>query len=115
MSYKEELEQRLNQGYEELATLELGSTEYTRAAVALKTLQEAYNGIVRSENARYAVDARSAQNKEVTLADMKMRALELGTKTIFKGFWNSRWWNIETDGVVKTLGARNRMNDTNKW
>jgi len=115
MAYKETLEERLNEGYEALAELELGSDEFKKAAESLKALQEAHNGIVKSENARYAVDAKTQQNRDMTIADMKMRGLELLARMGFKGFWNGRWMTLETDGVVKTLGARNRMNDTGKW
>lgn len=115
MTYKEELEARLTEGYAALAELELGSTEYKTAAESLKALQEAYNGIKKSENARYAVDARTSQTRDMTIADIKMRALELGTRTIFNEIWNSKWLTLETDGVVKTLGARNRLNSTGKW
>ena len=115
MTYKEALETRLTEGYEELACLELGSEEYKRAAESLKALQEALNGINKSENAKYAVDARSSQTRDMAMAEMKMRAMELASKIAFKGFWNSRYMLFEKDGVVKTLGARNSMNDTNRW
>lgn len=115
MTYKEALEARLTEGYEALAEIELGSDEYKKAAESLKALQEAYNGIERSENARYAVDARATQSRDMTIAEMKMRAAELAGKMAFKGFWNSRYMLFEKDGVVKTLGARNSLNDTNRW
>lgn len=104
MAYKETLEERLNEGYEALAELEEGSVEYLRASISLKNLQESLNGIERTENARYAVDARTQQNRDMTIADMKMRGLELLARMGFKGFWNSRWLSVETDGVFKTLG-----------
>lgn len=113
--YKELLEIRLCDGYTALAELEPGTEKYKMAAESLKALQEAYNGIIKSENARYAVDARTQQNRDMTIADMKMRGMELLARMGFKGFWNSRWLNVETDGVFKTLGGKNRMNDTGKW
>lgn len=115
MTYKEALETRLTEGYEALAELELGTDEYKKAAESLKALQEALNGIKKSENAIYAVDARTAQNKAMADNDLKIRMAELAGRMAFKGFWNHRYMLFEKDGVIKTLGARNSMNDTNRW
>ena len=115
MTYKEALETRLTEGYEALAKLELGTDEYKTAAESLKALQEALNGIKKSENAIYAVDARTAQNKAIAENDLKIRIAELASRMAFKGFWNHRYMLFEKDGVIKTLGARNSMNDTNRW
>lgn len=115
MTYKEALETRLTEGYEALAELELGSDEYKKAAESLKALQEALNGINKSENAIYAVDARTAQNKAMADNELKIRMAELASRMAFKGFWNHRYMLFEKDGVIKTLGARNSMNDTNRW
>ena len=115
MTYKEALETRLTEGYEALAELELGTDEYKKAAESLKALQEALNGIKKSENAIYAVDARTAQNKAIAENDLKIRIAELASRMAFKGFWNHRYMLFEKDGVIKTLGARNSMNDTNRW
>ena len=115
MMYKEALEARLYDGYEALAELELGTDEYKKAAESLKALQEAHNGIVKTENAIYAVDARTAQNKAIADNDLKVRLAELASRMAFKGFWNHRYMLFEKDGVIKTLGARNSMNDTNRW
>lgn len=115
MTYKEALETRLTEGYEALAKLELGSDEYKKAAESLKALQEALNGIKKSENAIYAVDARTAQNKAMADNELKIRMAELASRMAFKGFWNHRYMLFEKDGVIKTLGARNSMNDTNRW
>lgn len=115
MTYKEALETRLTEGYEALAELELGSTEYKLASESLKNLQESLNGIERSENARYAVDARTAQNRDMSNTELKIRMAELASRMAFKGFWNHRYMLFEKDGVIKTLGARNSMNDTNRW
>jgi len=115
MTYKEALEARLTEGYEALAELELGSDEYKKAAESLKALQEALNGINKSENAIYAVDARTAQNKAMADSELKIRMAELASRMAFKGFWNHRYMLFEKDGVIKTLGARNSMNDTNRW
>ena len=115
MTYKEALETRLTEGYEALAELELGTDEYKKAAESLKALQEALNGINKSENAIYAVDARTAQNKAIAENDLKIRIAELASRMAFKGFWNHRYMLFEKDGVIKTLGARNSMNDTNRW
>ena len=115
MTYKEALEARLTEGYEALAELELGTDEYKKAAESLKALQEALNGIKKSENAIYAVDARTAQNKAIVDNDLKIRMAELASRMAFKGFWNHRYMLFEKDGVIKTLGARNSMNDTNRW
>lgn len=115
MTYKEALETRLTEGYEALAGLELGSDEYKKAAESLKALQEALNGINKSENAIYAVDARTAQNKAMADSELKIRMAELASRMAFKGFWNHRYMLFEKDGVIKTLGARNSMNDTNRW
>ena len=115
MTYKEALETRLTEGYEALAELELGSDEYKKAAESLKALQEALNGINKSENARYAVDARTAQNRDMSNTELKIRMAELASRMAFKGFWNHRYMLFEKDGVIKTLGARNSMNDTNRW
>lgn len=115
MTYKEALETRLTEGYEALAELELGTDEYKKAAESLKALQEALNGINKSENAIYAVDARTAQNKAIVDNDLKIRMAELASRMAFKGFWNHRYMLFEKDGVIKTLGARNSMNDTNRW
>lgn len=115
MTYKEALETRLTEGYEALAELELGSDEYKKAAESLKALQEALNGIKKSENAIYAVDARTAQNKAMADSELKIRMAELASRMAFKGFWNHRYMLFEKDGVIKTLGARNSMNDTNRW
>lgn len=115
MTYKEALETRLTEGYEALAKLELGSTEYKLASESLKNLQESLNGIERSENARYAVDARTAQNRDMSNTELKIRMAELASRMAFKGFWNHRYMLFEKDGVIKTLGARNSMNDTNRW
>lgn len=115
MTYKEALETRLTEGYEALAELELGTDEYKKAAESLKALQEALNGIKKSENAIYAVDARTAQNKAIADNDLKIRMMELAGKMAFKGVWNHRYMLFEKDGVIKTLGARNSMNDTNRW
>lgn len=115
MTYKEALETRLTEGYEALAELELGTDEYKKAAESLKALQEALNGIKKSENAIYAVDARTAQNKAMADSELKIRMAELASRMAFKGFWNHRYMLFEKDGVIKTLGARNSMNDTNRW
>ena len=115
MTYKEALETRLTEGYEALAKLELGTDEYKTAAESLKALQEALNGIKKSENAIYAVDARTAQNKAMADNELKIRMAELAGRMAFKGFWNRRYMLFEKDGVIKTLGARNSMNDTNRW
>lgn len=115
MTYKEALEARLTEGYEALAGLELGSDEYKKAAESLKALQEALNGINKSENARYAVDARTAQSRDMSNTELKIRMAELASRMAFKGFWNHRYMLFEKDGVIKTLGARNSMNDTNRW
>lgn len=115
MTYKEALEARLTEGYEALAELELGTDEYKKAAESLKALQEALNGIKKSENAIYAVDARTAQNKAMADSELKIRMAELAGRMAFKGFWNHRYMLFEKDGVIKTLGARNSMNDTNRW
>lgn len=115
MTYKEALKTRLTEGYEALAELELGSDEYKKAAESLKALQEALNGIKKSENAIYAVDARTAQNKAMADSELKIRMAELAGRMAFKGFWNHRYMLFEKDGVIKTLGARNSMNDTNRW
>ena len=115
MTYKEALETRLTEGYEALAELELGTDEYKKAAESLKALQEAFNGIKKSENAIYAVDARTAQNKAMADNELKIRMAELASRMAFKGFWNHRYMLFEKDGVIKTLGARNSMNDTNRW
>lgn len=115
MTYKEVLETRLTEGYEALAELEEGSVEYLRATISLKNLQESLNGIERSENARYAVDARTAQSRDMSNTELKIRMAELASRMAFKGFWNHRYMLFEKDGVIKTLGARNSMNDTNRW
>lgn len=115
MTYKEALEARLTEGYEALAELEEGSVEYLRATISLKNLQESLNGIERSENARYAVDARTAQSRDMSNTELKIRMAELASRMAFKGFWNHRYMLFEKDGVIKTLGARNSMNDTNRW
>lgn len=115
MTYKEALETRLTEGYEALAKLELGSDEYKKAAESLKALQEAHNAIVKSENAIYAIDARTAQNRDMSATELKIRMAELASRMAFKGFWNHRYMLFEKDGVIKTLGARNSMNDTNRW
>lgn len=115
MTYKEALETRLTEGYEALAELELGTDEYKKAAESLKALQEALNGINKSENAKYAVDARTAQNRDMSATELKIRMAELASRMAFKGFWNHRYMLFEKDGVIKTLGARNSMNDTNRW
>lgn len=115
MTYKEALETRLTEGYEALAELELGTDEYKKAAESLKALQEALNGVNKSENAIYAVDARTAQNKVMADNELKIRMAELASRMAFKGFWNHRYMLFEKDGVIKTLGARNSMNDTNRW
>lgn len=115
MTYKEALEARLTEGYEALAELEEGSVEYLRATISLKNLQESLNGIKKSENARYAVDARTAQSRDMSNTELKIRMAELAGRMAFKGFWNHRYMLFEKDGVIKTLGARNSMNDTNRW
>ena len=115
MTYKEALEARLTEGYEALAGLEEGSIEYLRASISLKNLQESMNGINRTENAKYAVDARTAQNRDMSATELKIRMAELASRMAFKGFWNHRYMLFEKDGVIKTLGARNSMNDTNRW
>ena len=115
MTYKEALETRLTEGYEALAGLDPWDTKYETASRSLKNLQEALNGINKSENAIYAVDARTAQNKAMADSELKIRMAELASRMAFKGFWNHRYMLFEKDGVIKTLGARNSMNDTNRW
>ncbi len=115
MTYKEALEARLTEGYEALAELELGSTEYKLASESLRNLQESMNSIEKNEITINSVRARLNQNKAMADNDLKIRIAELASKIAFKGFWNGRWLNVETDGVFKTLGGRNSMNDTNRW
>lgn len=115
MTYKEALEARLTEGYEALAELELGSTEYKLASESLRNLQESMNSIEKNEITVNSVRARLNQNKTMADNDLKMRMAELASRMAFKGFWNHRYMLFEKDGVIKTLGARNSMNDTNRW